>query len=189
MDLYLLKTLLKVVRSRLPRSRLVGSRWGCGPMKEALSSRLVPMRRRLPVEEPAAMTSTAFLGRKPWPISERKGKWRLKVAMSLVWLAMRATGGEVRRSLKVLAGAGWLLRQREPYACATSAASARVRIRSPPPLSEMADRKRREAWGMAMRAAVALAPADSPPIVTRAGSPPKAAMLWWTHSSEAMRSR
>ena len=58
-----------------------------------------------------------------------------------------------------------------------------------PPLCPMARWKSPAASGVAIRVFTLHDPADSPKIVTRSGSPPKAAMLSRTHSSAATWSR
>ncbi|OIQ63555.1 hypothetical protein GALL_549040 [mine drainage metagenome] len=56
----------------------------------------------------------------------------------------------------------------------------------PPPDSTMARLKSPLAEGVASRASVLIPPALSPATVTLAGSPPKAAMLRFTHWSAAI---
>ena len=51
------------------------------------------------------------------------------------------------------------------------------------PLSELARRKRPLASGDPTNPAFIAAPAESPMMVTRLGSPPKAAMFFFTHRS------
>ena len=55
-----------------------------------------------------------------------------------------------------------------------------------PPLSEMAPVKSPLASGEAASMLTAIPPADSPKIVTRPGSPPNAAMFFFTHCSPAI---
>ena len=63
-----------------------------------------------------------------------------------------------------------------------SLALSRVTAWWPAPLCMIAPRKRPFAFGLLSRHATLMPPADSPPIVTRDGSPPKPAMLSRTHS-------
>ena len=71
------------------------------------------------------------------------------------------------------------------------ALAAMTRIDGPnePPLWEMAPWKSPLARGEAASMLTAMPPADSPKIVTLPGSPPKAAMLFFTQWRPAMRSR
>ena len=58
-----------------------------------------------------------------------------------------------------------------------------------PPLWEIAPLKSPFARGDAQSMLTEIPPADSPKIVTFAGSPPNAAILFWIHSNAAIWSR
>jgi hypothetical protein len=58
-----------------------------------------------------------------------------------------------------------------------------------PPLSPIALAKRPRARGEAIWALTEMEPADSPKMVTLSGSPPKAAMFFWTQARAAVWSR
>ena len=72
---------------------------------------------------------------------------------------------------------------------ATAATPSGVCTSPAPPLMQMTPRNRPAAAGTPVSVAQAPPPADCPAMVTRAGSPPKAAIFSWTHSSARTKSR
>lgn len=104
--------------------------------------------------------------------------------MKEVSSAARRQGSMSRRATAVGAAAPI----RSANAAVTCRASAGV-LCSPGTEWAMARRNRPRAGFIVRRAATEPAPADTPPTVTRPGSPPKAAMLRCTHSSAAIWSR
>src|SRR5579875_1319758 len=81
---YFCPTSSKLAKGTLPNSRGVTGP-GCGPRKNALSSRLVPISKRQPCEEPALIDSTGSRGRKPASSDGRSGKCRGQESFTGSW--------------------------------------------------------------------------------------------------------
>ena len=148
------------------------------------SSRLVPISRSTPVAMPFATAARGCSGRNTPSTTGRKGSGTMpgsgrrlpisSVAATSSTAGIRSSDSRSHDAIPKTAA----MRSADRSASATECTCT-------PPLCTIARRKSPLAPGVPSSEATLNAPADSPKIVTLAGSPPKAAMLSRTHISAA----